>query len=488
MALQKGLVNGVVCVVDSAAPTVPVADVGADGGDVVASNAALLANFGTGVITFLTTPSSVNFAAAVTGETGTGAIVFGTSPTLAAPNITGTMVADTGTFSGNLTVDGNLLVSGTTVTHDTDNLVVEDPLIKLAKGNTSTHVVDIGLYGVYDPSGTDLYTGMFFDATDSKWKLFNGLQAEPTTTVNTAGTGYTAATLVVGFLEGSLANATGLPQAGTVGLTTADSPQFAGVNIGHASDTTLTRLAAGVVGIEGVRALKGYTVVSDANTAITLSAATHANKQLNCTATGGAITVTIDGTNGCVEGDDGIIVQAHASNTVTVTASTTTFQPAGDKSTVSQWDVIYWKCTGTNTFLIIGGQIEAADVANVAKIVELPFVLGDSSGAVATGLGKPKPSPVDGNIIEVIVTRSSPTSGTTTIDLCYRNDGTLPVAGDTICASDKVSIATTAVRTIKTSFTGWSLGVVRGALITPDVEANNDSDYIHISILIQPTE
>lgn len=36
---------------------------------------------GTGVLTFLGTPSSANLASAVTGETGTGALVFGTSPT-----------------------------------------------------------------------------------------------------------------------------------------------------------------------------------------------------------------------------------------------------------------------------------------------------------------------------------------------------------------------------------------------------------------------
>jgi hypothetical protein len=35
------------------------------------------------------------------------------------------------------------------------------------------------------------------------------------------------------------------------GLTTASSPQFAGINIGHASDTTLTRVSAGVIAVEG---------------------------------------------------------------------------------------------------------------------------------------------------------------------------------------------------------------------------------------------
>lgn len=40
---------------------------------------------GTGIVTFLTTPSSANLAATVTGETGSGALVFGTSPTLVTP-------------------------------------------------------------------------------------------------------------------------------------------------------------------------------------------------------------------------------------------------------------------------------------------------------------------------------------------------------------------------------------------------------------------
>ena len=51
--------------------------------------------------------------------------------------------------------------------------------------------------------------------------------------------------------SGVLTNCTGLPQASVVGLTTADSPQFAGLNIGHASDTTITRVSAGVIAVEG---------------------------------------------------------------------------------------------------------------------------------------------------------------------------------------------------------------------------------------------
>lgn len=37
----------------------------------------------------------------------------------------------------------------------------------------------------------------------------------------------------------------------SLGLDTTDSPQFAGLNVGHASDTTITRVSAGVVAVEG---------------------------------------------------------------------------------------------------------------------------------------------------------------------------------------------------------------------------------------------
>jgi hypothetical protein len=71
-----------------------------------------ISGLGSGVATFLATPSSTNLRGALTDETGSGAAVFGTSPTIDSPTITGTG-AIAGTFTGNLTgnVTGN--VSGT---------------------------------------------------------------------------------------------------------------------------------------------------------------------------------------------------------------------------------------------------------------------------------------------------------------------------------------------------------------------------------------
>lgn len=68
----------------------------------VASGGTGITSFGTGVATWLGTPSSANLAAAVTDETGSGALVFATSPTLVTP-VLGTPTS--GTLSA-CTVDG----------------------------------------------------------------------------------------------------------------------------------------------------------------------------------------------------------------------------------------------------------------------------------------------------------------------------------------------------------------------------------------------
>ena len=52
-----------------------------------------VSGLGTGVATFLATPSSANFAAAVTGETGTGNVVFSADPTLSGNPISTTPTA-----------------------------------------------------------------------------------------------------------------------------------------------------------------------------------------------------------------------------------------------------------------------------------------------------------------------------------------------------------------------------------------------------------
>ena len=98
------------------------------------------------------------------------------------------------TFSGNLTVTGNLDVQGTTTTIDSTTVSISDPLVKYAKDN-SADAVDTGFYAKYN-DGSDKYAGFVRDASDSgAFILFDGVGAEPTSTVDTTDAGFNKATL-----------------------------------------------------------------------------------------------------------------------------------------------------------------------------------------------------------------------------------------------------------------------------------------------------
>lgn len=143
----------------------------------------------------------------VTPSGGTGALTLSLPSAITTP---GSL-----TTTSDLVVGGNLTVNGTTTTVNSSTLSVNDPLIILASGNSAADSLDIGFYGLYDQAGTDKYAGLFRDATDGKFRLFQDLQSAPTTTVNTSGTGYAVGTLVA-TLEGNASSATNATNATNV--------------------------------------------------------------------------------------------------------------------------------------------------------------------------------------------------------------------------------------------------------------------------------
>ena len=241
------------------------------------------------------------------------------------------------TIGDNLVVTGNLTVQGDTTTVNTATLSVEDPLVVVGSGNNSSDSVDLGLYGLYDTSGSqDLYSGLFRDASDSgKWKLFKDLQTEPTTTVNTSGTGYAVGTLVAN-LEGAVTgNASGLSATLAVASGGTNATSFADKAVIISQDSGTDTLAGVAMSTNGQLLIGGTSgpaaatltagnnvTITNADNAITLdvSAAGDAFKTI---AVSGEDDIVADGTADTLTlvGGTGTTITTNASSdTITIAA------------------------------------------------------------------------------------------------------------------------------------------------------------------------
>lgn len=180
--------------------------------------------------------------------------------------------ASQGTFTGDVSVGGDILVTGNLITQNVSSVIISDPLIYLAGNNYASDVVDIGFVANYSPDGNvALHTGLFRDATDGIYKLFVGSEEELDTVsvVNTAANGWTLATLQTYLQSGGLiSNATHIAitansslnvaiVANTLSLTTALPVTSGGIGLSSISEdailvgntgNTLTALSLGTSG------------------------------------------------------------------------------------------------------------------------------------------------------------------------------------------------------------------------------------------------
>jgi hypothetical protein len=144
----------------------------------VANGGTGITSFGTGVATFLGTPSSANLAAAVTDETGTGALVFANTPTLESP-VLGTPT------SGALT----------TCTADGTN-PVGFKNIPLSGTKTASYTLvagDVGKFVELGASGTIVIPASVFAAGDAI-SVFNNTSASIACTCSAITTVYEGGT------------------------------------------------------------------------------------------------------------------------------------------------------------------------------------------------------------------------------------------------------------------------------------------------------
>ncbi len=112
------------------------------------------------------TKASAAYSNVFNGGTFSGNVIFSSNVT-----------ANTVRLTGNMQIDGDLLVTGNTVTMNVSSLSVEDNMIYL---NASSNVAnpDLGFAGNYN-DGTYRHAGVFRDATDGIWKFFHQYEPEP---------------------------------------------------------------------------------------------------------------------------------------------------------------------------------------------------------------------------------------------------------------------------------------------------------------------
>ena len=162
--------------------------------------------------------TSLQLLGVISDETGSGALVFGTSPTLITPAL-GTPSALVGT---NITGTASGLTAGNVTTN----------------ANLTGHITS---------TGNATVLGSF-----TSLQLLTALTNETGSGSAVFGTSPTLVTPILGTpTSATLTNATGLPISGLVNSTSL-ALGVGSIDLGHATDTTLSRSGAGVIAVEGV--------------------------------------------------------------------------------------------------------------------------------------------------------------------------------------------------------------------------------------------
>ena len=322
--------------------------------------------------------TSAQLATSLTDETGTGVAVFGTNPTLSgatfadATNIA--LNTTTGTKIGTATTQKLGFYNATPIVQPTGDVITALQNLGLGASLTvaATTITSRTLWGqTYDGSanvsGSLTAVGNITGGASSM-TITAGTGNSRTLALQSTTSGGTATTFLTGNADQSMTFAAGFTGAGASSIGTGNAFTCGTIELGAATDTTLARVSAGVISVEGV------TVATSSNT-LTLT-----NKSIVAS----QITTGTFGT-GAYTMDTSLAVPQvfNADNAVTASANAITITRANRNNVVTNNSAATLTVTLSTSGAVAGDMllVQILDFSAVAQTIT--WVNTENSQAIA---------------------------------------------------------------------------------------------------------
>ena len=360
---------------------------------------------------------------------------------------------------GNLTLTGNLTVTGNTTVINANNLIVQDPIIELGKGNASG--LDTGII-MNNPltGGNKGNVAMIYDFSTSKLEIGHTLKSATDTVIvmNTANT------LPVN-INGTL---------GVTGSTTSSSKTTGAVTIGGGlgvvGDIHATHVNFEDVEADSVTITDNTTSTSATTGALKVVGGISTQENLNV----GAVAKIISATDASSKTTGALIVTGGVGISKNIHALHANFEDV-EADSVTITDTTTSSSATTGALKVVGGisTQENLNVGAVAKVISATDASSKTTGAliVTGGLGVSKNIHGKNVFVEDVVSNSVVILDTTTSDSA--TTGALKVVGG-ISTQENLNVGAVAKvisGTDATSKTTGALIVTGGVGISKNIHA-----------------
>jgi hypothetical protein len=289
------------------------------------------------------------------------------------------------TIDSTVTITGNLYVQGTQFVTNTTTLNVADPLIYLASNNYSSDLVDIGFAGNYYDGTNERHTGIFRNAGDKQYYVFDNYLPELSgnNEIDVANSSFRLATL----------NANLVSTVATVGtLTLTNKLSVPNGGTGQSSFTNGAILVGSGSGALSTLANSTYTLTGALSTAKTitsltvdaygrLTAATGSDIAIDTSQiTSGTLGVTRGGTGATSFTSGGLVISDGTKLTQLANSSYTATGSGATNSTITSLTVDAYGRVTAATYSAISGLTVSQGGTGLSTVTTNGITYGNGTG------------------------------------------------------------------------------------------------------------